>query len=114
MSRRNFSGKVMAQAALRAAGQCEGCTAKLSTGGFHYDHITPDALGGDPTLDNCQVLCKTCHGLKTTKADVPNIALAKRRERKHQGIKPRKSRYLPGTKASGIKMKVGGGWEYRQ
>ena len=114
MSRREFTAKVMAQAALRAAGQCENCTARLATGGFHYDHITPDALGGEPVLSNCQVLCKACHGLKTTKADVPNIARAKRRGRKHQGIRPRKSRQFPGNKTSAIKMKVGGGWEYRR
>jgi 5-methylcytosine-specific restriction enzyme A len=85
--RREFSGKTMAQAALRADGHCENCTTRLTTGGFHYDHITPDALGGEPTLENCQVLCKSCHGLKTTKADVPQIAKAKRRERNHFGIK---------------------------
>jgi 5-methylcytosine-specific restriction protein A len=110
--RREFSNYVKAQAAIRANGKCEQCTARLLTGGYHYDHITADALGGEPTIDNCQVLCKACHGLKTTKADVPNIARAKRRERKHQGIKP-KSRF-PGSKDSNIKMKVGGGWEYRR
>ena len=90
MNRREFTGKIMAQAAHRAAGQCENCTARLATGGFHYDHRIPDQLGGEPTLDNCQVLCKACHCLKTTKADVPAIAKAKRRERKHHGVrKPR-------------------------
>lgn len=87
--RREFSSKVKAAAALRAAGHCEGCTAKLMTGGYHFDHDTPDGLGGEPTLENCKVLCKSCHGLKTAKEDVPNIARAKRRQRKHQGIRKR-------------------------
>jgi 5-methylcytosine-specific restriction protein A len=104
--RREFSNYVKAQAAIRANGKCEGCTARLLTGGYHYDHLTPDALGGDPTIDNCQVLCKACHGLKTTKADVPNIARAKRRERKHLGIK--KPSKFPCGKASRFKKKVGG------
>lgn len=87
MSRREFSGKVMAAAALRANGKCESCTRKLLTGDYHYDHVIPDAMGGEPTLDNCAVLCKSCHSIKTRTADVPQIAKAKRRERKRFGIK---------------------------
>jgi 5-methylcytosine-specific restriction protein A len=87
MSRREFSGKIMAAAALRAAGKCESCTRKLLTGDYHYDHIIPDAMGGEPTLDNCAVLCRSCHSIKTRTADVPQIAKAKRRERNRFGIK---------------------------
>lgn len=87
MKRREFSNYVKAQAAIRAKGRCENCTARLMTGGYHYDHRVADALGGDNSEDNCQLLCKTCHDLKTRKADVPNIAKAKRREKKHLGIK---------------------------
>lgn len=88
MRRREFSNYTKAQAAIRAGGKCEQCTARLLTGGYHYDHRIPDQLGGDNSEDNCQVLCKACHDLKTRKADIPNIAKAKRRERKHRGIKP--------------------------
>lgn len=90
MSRQEFSAKVKMQAALRAAGQCEECTRRLSVGDFHFDHIIPDAMGGEPTLGNCAVLCRSCHKLKTTADDVPAIAKAKRRERRDKGIrKPR-------------------------
>jgi 5-methylcytosine-specific restriction enzyme A len=85
--RREFSNYVKAQAAIRANGKCEECGTRLLTGGYHYDHRIPDAMGGRPDEENCQVLCKSCHGLKTTKADVPQIAKAKRRERNHFGIK---------------------------
>lgn len=85
--RREFSNYTKAQAAIRANGKCEGCTARLLTGGYHYDHRVPDAMGGDNSADNCQVLCKACHGAKTTKEDVPRIAKAKRRERARFGIK---------------------------
>jgi len=85
--RQEFSAKVKAAAALRANGHCECCTRKLMTGDYHYDHDTPDGLGGEPTLENCKVLCKSCHSIKTHTRDIPQIAKAKRRERKHMGIK---------------------------
>lgn len=88
--RRDFSQKVKATAALRADGQCENCTRRLAVGDFHFDHRIPDALGGEPTLANCQVLCKACHTVKTSESDAPNISKAKRRERARFGIrKPR-------------------------
>jgi 5-methylcytosine-specific restriction endonuclease McrA len=85
--RREFSAKVMLAAYERAAGSCEGCGLPLHVGRFHYDHILPDALGGTPTLDNCQVLCVACHGKKTAGTDVPRIAKAKRVRAKHLGIR---------------------------
>jgi 5-methylcytosine-specific restriction protein A len=89
--RQEFPAKVKAAAALRANGSCEGCTRRLSAGDFHYDHEIPDALGGEPTLQNCRVLCRSCHKVKTTEADVPRIAKAKRNYRKAHGIKKRSS-----------------------
>jgi 5-methylcytosine-specific restriction protein A len=91
MSRREFSRKIMAAAALRASGHCEICTCRLREGGFHYDHRIPDALGGEPTLDNCQVLCRSCHGSKTTKRDIPTISKSKRNFNKAHGIKKPRS-----------------------
>lgn len=85
--RTEFSAKVKAAAALRANGNCEECTRKLLTGDFHYDHVIPDALGGEPTLENCAVLCRSCHGFKTTTSDVPRIAKSKRNFRTSHGIK---------------------------
>jgi 5-methylcytosine-specific restriction protein A len=85
--RREFSNWVRAQAALRANGKCECCTCRLLTGGYHYDHIIPDAMGGEPTVDNCAVLCRSCHQTKTSEQDVPRIAKTKRQGRKHLGIK---------------------------
>lgn len=86
MKRREFSNYVKAQAALRANGRCEKCTARL-VGPYHFDHIVPDAMGGEPTLENCALLCKACHSAKTTKSDIPRIAKTKRQQRKHMGIK---------------------------
>jgi len=91
--RREFSKQIKRDAFARCNGHCEGagCGAKLFVGDHHYDHIVPDGLGGEPTLDNCQVLCKACHGEKTRKRDVPAIAKTKRIQDRQKGIKaPRK------------------------
>ena len=90
--RQNFHPKVMIRAWDRADGCCELCKtgSKLIPGNIFYDHIIPDRMGGEPTLQNCQVLCRSHHDAKTFTADIPNIARAKRRQRKHVGIrKPR-------------------------
>lgn len=90
MSRREFPARVKVAAFSRAEGCCEACGARLSVGKVAYDHINPDGLTGEPTLENCQVLCLPCHKAKTT-GDVADIAKAKRREAKHLGAK--KSRH---------------------
>lgn len=104
--RHEFTSKTKAEAAHRAKGHCEECGRKLMTGDYHYDHVVPAGLGGESTLDNCQVLCRSCHSVKTAKADVPNIARAKRRHRKHIGIRKRSS--FPCSKDSKFKKKITG------
>lgn len=89
MTRAEFPNRVKAAAFARADGHCEECTAKLMTGNVEYDHRIPCALGGSNELDNCVVLCKTCHLAKTTKADVPRMAKAKRQRASHIGAKQR-------------------------
>jgi hypothetical protein len=91
MSKRSeFSSKTRDQAYARAKGKCENhaCGLPLQIGKFAYDHILPDALGGKPTLANCQVLCSDCHGAKTAKQDVPRIRKADRQRKAHIGAKP--------------------------
>lgn len=81
MSRREFSITVRKLAAKRANGRCEGCGVGLPVGGFHYDHDTPDGLGGEPTLENCRVLCLTCHRIKTHEQDNPRMQKADRQRK---------------------------------
>lgn len=102
-----FSNKVKRDALQRANGKCENeaCGASLSLNKYHYDHRIPDQMGGDASLDNCQLLCWACHKEKT-KADVADIAKAKRIERRHLGIR-RESR-MPGARSSRLKKKVDG------
>lgn len=113
MSRREFPAKVRVAAFERAAGHCEGCTARLAVGKFHYDHVLPDALGGEPTLENCAVLCTSCHGAKTAKGDVPQIAKMKRQRASHIGARSSLSRPMPGSKASGLRKRMNGTVERR-
>lgn len=91
--RREFSKRTKRDAFTRANGFCENpsCGAKLHIGRFHYDHNIADGLGGEPTLENCVVLCKPCHDEKTRKRDVPAIAKTKRIQDRQRGIRqPRK------------------------
>lgn len=117
--RREFTAKIKDAAWKRSGGRCEigrvahmpevGCGRTLSTGDIHYDHIDPDGLTGEPTLENCAVLCRSCHKVKTTTHDVPAIARAKRRQRAAVGIKQRSSRRMPGGKDSNIKITMAHG-----
>ena len=63
--RKEFPRKVKAAAHLRAAGKCEACGAKLKTGEGEVDHKKEAGDGGEPILENAQVLCRVCHGEKT-------------------------------------------------
>lgn len=88
MSRRSeFGPKVRMAAFERSKGKCERCEARLYVGKFAFDHRIPDAMGGEPTLSNCDVLCSACHGVKTQRVDVPAIARTKRLKARHIGIK---------------------------
>lgn len=101
-----FSKAVKAAAAMRAAGNCEQCTRKLMTGDYHFDHDIPDALGGEPTLENCRVLCRSCHKVKTSMEDVPRIAKSKRVRRRHIGIRKRSA--FACSKDSPFRKKING------
>lgn len=91
--RREFSKQVKRAAFERAKGYCEGmpygqpCGTKLMLGKYHYDHEIPDALGGEPVIENCKVLCVACHADKTGKKDIPAIAKTKRIQDRQKGIK---------------------------
>ena|SRR5437899_3053102 len=83
---RQFSKEIERAAFVRAKSCCEGCGAKLASGGIHYDHIVPWAMSCDSSLENCQALCNSCHRDKTANRDMPSIAKAKRQADFHLGI----------------------------
>lgn len=96
MARKEFTKATKAKAFKRANGRCEGCGKTLEAGRFAFDHIVPDGLGGDNTLENCQVLCSggraTCHGIKTAEEDQPRMAKADAQKMAHLGISKPKAR----------------------
>lgn len=101
--RRNFPAAVKRAALERAAGKCEECKAPLVDGQYDYDHVLADGICGEPSLDNCAVICKGCHGYKTRKHDIPAIARAKRLRLKHEGKWRPSRRPMPGGRDSDLK-----------
>lgn len=106
--RREFSKAVKLSAFARADGRCECCTAKLFPGNIEYDHNIADGLGGEPTLENCVVLCRACHKAKTAKHDVPAIARAKRRKAAMINAKTPSRNPMPFGRKSRFKRKMDG------
>lgn len=74
--------------------RCENCSAPLRPGQFEYDHKTEDFFDGGNELENCLVLCKTCHKLKTGERR-PVIDKTRRQSEKHTGAKKSKGFYRP-------------------
>jgi 5-methylcytosine-specific restriction endonuclease McrA len=107
MRREEFPAKVKAEAAIRANGHCEKCTAKLMAGHIEFDHAIPLAIGGTSDIGNCICVCTNCHKEKTAKIDAPRIAKTRRMGRKHLGIKKR-SRFAC-ARSGPFKQKIGGG-----
>jgi hypothetical protein len=88
--------------------QCESCSLELNgRTGTIYEHLQPDGLDGDNTLENCGVWCKTCADIKTHTVDNPTMAKADRVFKKQHGLTKSK-RPMPGSKASGLKKRMDG------
>lgn len=114
MSRQEFPKSVKLEAWKRCGGFCEcGCGQKIISGNVQYDHRLADALGGEPTLENCVVMRSRCHLKKTVENDRPAIDKATRVYEKNAGIRKSKGRPMPGTKASGWKKNFDGSTERR-
>lgn len=116
MSRVEFPVKVRKAAWDRAGGLCEcGCDRPFGAHPKerpHYDHIIPAKLNGPATLDNCRVIRIDCHEAKTAGEDMPRIVKVRREDKRRTGLSAPK-RKLPGSRDSGWKAKIGGGWERR-
>ena len=68
---------------------CEGCGIEINARtGTIYEHVVPDGLGGEPTLENCKVHCKTCADVKTFTDDNPRMQKADRVLKKNFGLRP--------------------------
>lgn len=71
--RTEFPKAVLREAFKRSGGVCEvhrlphvlGLPETCDRVAQEADHILPDILGGEATLDNCAYLCRQCHRQKT-------------------------------------------------
>lgn len=77
-------------------------------GNTFYEHIICDGIDGEPTLENCAVLTRTCWHLKTNSYDKPIVAKARRVGDRHRNIKPYVARPLPGRRDSNIRIRMSG------
>jgi 5-methylcytosine-specific restriction protein A len=105
--------RVKDRVAAKTDGHCRSCARKI-TGKLRaeFDHWIPLIIGGEHRETNIQLLCHECHAAKT-KLDVKLKAKVARVRQKHLGIKPKTSRPMPGSRASGMRKRFDGTVERR-
>lgn len=64
---------------------CENCGTFIRAGHLRYEHLQPDGLQGEPTIENCGVFCDVCARSKD-KIDNPIMVKADRVTRKAYGL----------------------------
>ena len=67
--------------------RCDGCGQLFGERRPEYDHKKSAAMGGDNSLENCQVLCPKCHRAKTLIEDMPNIWKSNAIREKRAGLR---------------------------
>jgi 5-methylcytosine-specific restriction protein A len=98
----------------RHKGACYLCGGRIAAGeAWDVEHIRALALGGPDTDDNCAPAHRRCHAVKT-RDDTARISKAKRQKAASLGIKTRKGRPMPGSRASGIKKHMDGSVSRRE
>ena len=105
--RQEFPKKVRLARWQHCKGFCESCTCMLFLGKYHYHHEHEDTFGGEPSFENCRVLCVACHD-RITRRRAAVIAKSSRVRNKHLGISRKSRNPLPGGRASKWKRKVSG------
>lgn len=129
MTRREFSKPTREAAHRRSGGVCEchllakagipgfkaeGCGCTLGPGNTFYEHIIQDGAGGEPTLENCAVLTKTCWRLKTDTIDAPVVAKVIRQHQRDIGIGRRNGPPMDGSRNSRFRRRMNGAVEVRR
>ncbi len=97
----------------RFVGVCGICTTKIVGKRWICDHKIALCNDGENRERNLWPIHEACDRKVKTPADVAERAANDRVTMRHIGIKKRKGRPMPGSRDSGIKMKIGGGWERR-
>lgn len=92
--------------------QC-GCSTKIANKPWQLDHKVALINGGQNRESNFHPLLEEHHKLKT-RADVAAKSVTYKKRLKHYGVKTRRGPPMPGSRASGWKRKIGGGWVRRE
>jgi hypothetical protein len=72
--------------------RCENCGNLLVSGNITYEHLQPDGLQGEPTLENCGVWCTRPCSKAKDRIDNPRMVKADRVTRKTYGLTPAKAK----------------------
>ncbi len=64
---------------------CEKCG--LPAIKWQIDHVIADSCGGEPILENAELICEACYRVKNPQ-DTKRAAKIKRIEAKHLGVRP--------------------------
>jgi hypothetical protein len=74
--------------------KCEapGCGKVIRAGHLIFEHVQPDGLGGEPTIDNCKCYCDVCADKKTVEEDNPRMAKADRVLKRSYDLMPAKQK----------------------
>lgn len=117
--RLEFTAQTKRDAFDRSGGVCEcyripwlkrpdGCGVKLVDGAIYYEHVNPDNIRHDNSLDNCAVLTRTCWREKTDRYDRKVIAKSNHVRDGARGIKQPSFRPMPFGKRDKFKQKMNG------
>jgi 5-methylcytosine-specific restriction endonuclease McrA len=94
-------------------GVCAECGIGIRNGPWVCDHRIALINGGENRESNLQPIHKRCDTAKKTPRDVAMKSKNYRVRLRHLGIQKPKGKPFPGSRRSKIKMKIGGGWEWR-
>ena len=111
-ARRSLSRTKMVALFTAKHGICHICSGKIGPGeAWDRSHPIPLAMGGADDETNWDIAHRKCHQT-ITKADVADIARAKRREARHLGAK-RSAKPMAGSRLSPWRKRLNGRAERR-
>jgi len=89
--------------------QCAVCGGYIATGvPWTCDHTVAIVNGGENRESNLRVICNKLCLKPKDRADVAEKSRTYKKRAAHYGIKRRKGRPMPGSRASGLKKKMDG------
>lgn len=103
-----FPIKVRREAWRRCGGRCEWpeCGFIMEGKVSHFDHVKPVSMGGDNSLQNCQILCVYHHAMKTGEEAAPRAKANRLTDREANIKRPRVP--MPGSRLSKYKRRMDG------